>query len=76
MLGEDVILKGKLTAMGEHSTHMVVEDGLGRILVVLTDLADITWVKNKKESESVLVLGTVEKGKKGLPFINANSISD
>lgn len=74
LLGQDVIVKGTVVVRGKYSTHFVVEDGSGRILIKLTEMPD-SREQPEAGSVAVKVLGTVERGKKGLPYIMASSVN-
>ena len=75
LLGREVILEGELVDAGDFATHMIVKDNSGQLLVLLTDVDKI--IRNIKEveaSEVVRVLGTVERGQMGLPYLGAISV--
>ena len=74
LIGRKVIVEGEVLAWGEHSTHIVVKDGYGRLLVVTNKIPDLRHDIGKDKPERIRVLGTVERGKKGLPYLLATSI--
>lgn len=74
LLGATVLLSAAVEELGKHDTYIVVSDGSGRMLVVLTNLEDSGFVKNDLKEKKVEILGTVERGKKGLPYILARSV--
>lgn len=74
LFGQDVILEGQVKAMGEEHTHLVLIDGEGRMLVVLTELEDAYQTLDAENNQRVRVLGRLERGKKGLPYIRALAI--
>ncbi|MGE0171533.1 MAG: hypothetical protein AB7T49_02060 [Oligoflexales bacterium] len=75
LLGHDVIIEGKLVEMGKYFTHLVLEDEMGKILVVMTRLDNAEELFKKAKFRKIKVLGGVERGKKGFPFISARSIN-
>lgn len=75
LLGKEVILEGKIVFTGKYFTHLVMNDDSGRMLVVLTHLDNAESLLKKKGTETIKVLGTVERGKKGLPYVLARSIT-
>ncbi len=74
LFGKDVILEGHILVLGAEQTHLVLSDGEGRMLVVLTELEGSYRDLEKKESYRLRVLGRLERGKKGLPYILAHAI--
>ena len=61
--------------IGKYMTHLIISDEEARMLIVLTDL---TAAKNtiKRETPQLLrVLGMVERGKKGLPYVLAKALN-
>ena len=75
LLGRVVILEGKIEEVGDFETYAVISDDSGRMLVVLTNIDDASEVVKGSNGQGLKVLGTVERGKKGLPFILAKSIN-
>jgi hypothetical protein len=75
LLGQDVIVEGSLVQMGKYYTHLVLEDDMGKILVVMTRLDNAEDLFKKAKFKKIKVLGGVERGKKGLPFISARSVN-
>ena len=75
LFGQEVMLKGTIMEIGSYQTYMVLSDNTARMLVVLTDLDfyDKICEENLK-GEEVKILGVVDYGKKGLPYILAKSI--
>ena len=61
--------------IGSYQTYMVLSDNTARMLVVLTeiDFYDLIGEENL-QGEEVKILGMVDYGKKGLPYILAKSI--
>lgn len=75
LMGKEVILEGSIVSTGKYFTHLVMNDDSGRMLVVLTHLEKAEDLLKDKELDRVKVLGTVERGKKGLPYILARSLT-
>jgi hypothetical protein len=75
LFGKDVILEGAIRDRGEAGTHLVLADPEGRMLVVLTQIDDSHRVMERAEVESLRVLGRLERGKKGLPYVMAKAIT-
>lgn len=74
LLGKEVIIQGSVITWGEFGTHLVVKDEYGRLLVVTTSLKESKSFGSDIKPGRLKILGTVERGKKGLPFIFAKSI--
>jgi len=75
LLGHEVIVEGTVVKRGEYFTHLIISDETARMLVVLTNM-DLSEELLKKHSPKMLrVLGTVERGKKGLPFVLARALN-
>jgi hypothetical protein len=75
LTGREVIVEGRLAEVGNHRTYLVLTDDAARMLVVLTGLdADVEPLLKGKD-DHWRVLGTVESGKKGLPYIMARAVS-
>jgi hypothetical protein len=75
LLGQEVIVEGTLVQMGKYFTHLILEDDMGKILVVMTRLDNAEALFRKAKFKRIKVLGGVERGKKGFPFISARSIN-
>lgn len=77
LLGRLVIIEGKIVSFGKYGTHLVLSDDSGRMLVVLTHLEEVDeMLKGVKETDGILrVLGSVERGKKGMPYLLAKSLN-
>jgi hypothetical protein len=74
LFGKDVILEGDILERGESSTHLVMADPDGRILVVLTAVDDSYRLLGEQAINRVKILGRLERGKKGLPYLLAKSV--
>jgi hypothetical protein len=72
--GKDVILEGDILERGESSTHLVMADPDGRILVVLTAVDDSYRLLAESSVNRVKILGRLERGKKGLPYLLAKAV--
>lgn len=75
MLGREVIVEGEIISTGKYYTYLVLNDDSGRMLVVLTHLEEAEEFLKTDNPKIIKVLGTVERGKKGLPYILARSIN-
>ena len=73
LLGRDVIVQGKVVELGDFSTYIVVADNSARMLVVLTELGEMQLKAGDVGRTEVKVLGSVNNGKKGLPYIQARA---
>jgi len=73
--GREVIIEGRVAEVSQHGTYFVLTDDSARMLVVLTDLAGAApvWATDTKP-RAVRVLGTLESGQKGLPYVKAQAI--
>lgn len=74
LFGKDVILEGDILDRGELSTHLVMADQDGRILVVLTGVDESYRILAKDSVNHVKILGRLERGKKGLPYLLAKAV--
>lgn len=70
LVGRQVIVEGIVEEVNPLGTFLVISDNSARLLVVLTDVANILGVLPKK-TDSLQVFGSIESGKKGLPFLKA-----
>ena len=71
--GQSVVIEGDVVELGKYNTHMVVSDNTARMLVVLTDVYWSLKLNEQIVGKKVKILGSVEDGKKGLPFVFARS---
>lgn len=69
LFGRDVILEGEIVERGEASTHFLMRDNEGRVLVVLTSNDFGYRLLEKSSIRQIRVLGRLERGKKGLPYL-------
>ncbi len=76
--GHSVVVEGKVVQLSKYSTFIVLADETGKILVVVTELNSIDiahfFSKDKETVLSLTVLGTLETGKKGVPYLMAKAI--
>ncbi len=75
LLGKSIVIEGQVHMIGKHATHMVVRDDTADILIVVTNLLANDESIDKDANKTVRILGTMERGKKGLPFVMANGIN-
>lgn len=73
-LGKEVVVKGEIIKIGKFNTHLVIKDQVGKILVILTQMDNIDDFLKQKSIRNIEVLGSIERGKKGLPYVLARSI--
>lgn len=77
LVGQNVMVEGHVIRTGRYDTYMVMSDDTARMLVVLTDVDNKMSVLTRDIKSGrfpVRVIGTVEYGKKGLPFIQARNL--
>lgn len=72
--GSLVLFRGVLAEKGNFDSYMVLNDDGGRVLVVLTHVEIESVLEELPMGLRVDVLGSAERGKKGLPFILAKSL--
>ena len=75
LLGRTIVIEGKLQDIGKHLTHIVVDDNTARMLVVLTHMRSAEEKIGNTPPKMVKILGVVERGKKGLPYVSAIAIN-
>lgn len=75
LLGAEIIVEGEVVNTGKYTTHLVLNDETARMLVVLTGIADADLTLKDKKPKMLRILGTVERGKKGFPFIQAKALN-
>lgn len=74
LFGKDLVLEGDVEYFGASFTHLLMADGEGRMLVVTTGLPETNQAFAELKSARVRVLGRLERGKKGLPYLMARSV--
>lgn len=75
MLGRQIIFEGEVVSKGQYDTYVLMRDTSGRMLVVLTQVIGAEKTLAEPVPKRLKVLGTVERGKKGLPYILAQAMS-
>lgn len=75
LVGRTIVIEGTVVNVGKHHTHVVLSDSSARMLVVLTKLHEIGDDFEQQPPKALRILGTVERGKKGLPYISAIAIN-
>ena len=75
LLGREVVIQGGVVKTGEHMTHLVLSDQSARMLVVLSRVPNADSLLQDEKLKNLRILGTVERGKKGLPLIMARVIA-
>ena len=74
LLGREIVIEGNIVKTGKFYTHLVLTDESGRMLIVLTKIEDAEEILKGKKPDKIKVLGTIERGKKGLPYVLAKSL--
>ncbi len=70
LVGRQVIVEGLVQEVSSVGTFLVIADQSARLLVVLTEVDNTVGILPKR-SELLHIFGTIESGKKGLPFLKA-----
>ena len=77
IIESEVEIEGQVEEVSANNTYFVISDQTARLLVVTTDLLpkvrDVVFQSGK--GSNVKVIGKVEIGKKGLPFLKASAIT-
>ena len=73
-MSRHIIVEGVILNVGDHFTYLVIGDDSAKLLVVLTAMD--SYLLKASRSQHIKVLGQIESGKKGLPFIRAKSIRE
>ena len=77
IIESEVEVEGQVEEVSSNKTYFVISDQSARLLVVTTDLLpkvrDVVFQKGK--GSKVKVIGKVEIGKKGLPFLKASAVT-
>ena len=72
---QSVVVEGLVAKYNDLGTYLILRDQDARMLIVLTDLIGIRTSMNQDiKSSRLQVLGTVERGSEGLPYIKARSL--
>jgi hypothetical protein len=75
LVGRTIVIEGSVVNVGKYHTHVVLADNSARMLVVLTKLHEVSDEFEHQPPKALRILGTVERGKKGLPYISAIAIN-
>ena len=77
--GKKIVVEGQINSVGDHFSYVIISDHSARMLILLNRILDADEILNKKERvrahNQLRVLGTIYKGKKGLPYISAISLN-
>jgi hypothetical protein len=76
LVGQTIVIEGSVVTIGKYQTHLVLADSTARMLVVLTKVHDTTEEFEKRPPKALRILGTVERGKKGLPYVSAIAVNE
>jgi len=74
LIGRSVIIHGEVVSVGDFYSHLTLTDESARMLVVLTDIPDARDHLQNDDGLNLAILGSVERGKKGLPYVLARAI--
>ncbi len=74
LFGKDIVLEGKVEYFGAAFTHLLLADKEGKMLVVTTELPEFYNDFEKARNPYIRVLGRLERGKKGLPYLMARAV--
>ena len=69
----DVVVEGRVETVSANGTYLVLADDGGRLLVLLADVKDPE--RSIRGGRSLRILGGVESGKKGLPYLRARAVN-
>jgi hypothetical protein len=77
--GKRIVVEGNVETIGDFDSYVIIEDNSARMLVLLNKIIDadksLSKLKNNEQEYGLRVLGTVFKGKKGLPYIAADALN-
>lgn len=74
--GRLIITEGNVVERGKNDTFMVVNDDNMRLLIVTTKMDERSMNRFANSQHRVRILGTVDRGQKGIPVMTALSLSD
>ena len=74
LFGKDVVLEGDVEYFGAAFTHLLLADKEGKVLVVTTKLAESYKEFRADQKPRIRILGRLERGKKGLPYLMAHAV--
>ncbi len=70
LVGKEIVIEGSVLEVGRFLTYAILSDNSARMLLVLTDVDNKESLGQFEKSPNQLrILGSVENGKKGLPYI-------
>lgn len=78
MIGRTVVVQGKIKKISPHGTFLVLNDGSATLLVVTTLLTTSDWFRRRNkiaDNTNLSVLGEIESGTKGLPYLTAQAVA-
>jgi len=77
--GKKIVVEGAVSSIGDHYSYVIITDKSARMLVLLNRILDADKILNEDQKigdgKQLRVLGTIYKGKKGLPYISAISLN-
>ncbi|MBC7533622.1 MAG: hypothetical protein H7318_18805 [Oligoflexus sp.] len=74
LFGKDIVLEGNVEYFGVAFTHLLLADKEGKVLVVTTELPESYKEFGKDHNPRIRILGRLERGKKGLPYLLARAV--
>ena len=74
LMGQLVIAEAKVVDIGNHKTYLIVNDNTTRLLVTTTGMITNDADLDYANQDTIRILGTIERGKRGLPYLDAISI--
>jgi hypothetical protein len=73
--GREVIVEGEVLTIGKYGTFLILADKTGRLLVELTQIDPPLVMDRGFFPKRVRILGSIERGHKGLPLLVARAIN-
>lgn len=74
LFGKEIVLEGKVEYFGAAFTHLLLADKEGKVLVVTTELPESYKEFSQEINPRIRILGRLERGKKGLPYLLAHAV--
>ena len=69
-----LMIKGKVEKLNPYGTYMVLSDKTAKMVVALTEIIDTNKSLSKLVDNQIEVIGSIERGPKGMPFLKAASV--
>jgi hypothetical protein len=74
--GRLIVTDGIIRDRGKSDTHLIIDDETTRLLVVTTKIDNDSMERLAAVGQWVRILGTVDRGRKGMPVMTALALSD